>query len=220
MNFLCKYFDHTIFNIFHNYELHNVYIFELHSYTMAEYVTKYPKTILVEDDQTQYNLTRNDNKKRVLINETSASLKQIQRAFQREGFTETRIEEKKSHQIGNGVLKRLSDEWDMHVRFLKLHNGLIAIDGEVETSRKWVEHNTEDNWISAIYEVSYILKKYKIQHDIWHKKIQKYVVNIVEEMEIQMTPLGKIKWSDVAILTGAITAGIVAAYLLLRKKKH
>lgn len=93
----------------------------------------------------------------------------------------------------------------MHVRFMQLHKGMIAIDGEVETSRKWVEHNTEDNWISVIYEITNILKKYQIQFSIWHKKMQKYVIDIIEQMKIQMTPLGNIQWKHVAIAAGIAT---------------
>ena len=48
----------------------------------------------------------------------------------------------------------------MHIRFIQLHEGRIAIDGEVETSRKWAEHNAKDNWISVIYETTNIPKKH------------------------------------------------------------
>ncbi len=173
---------------------------------MNKYETEYPGVILLQDDSTQHKLTLEDNQERVLITETNTSLEKLQEIFQNEGFNETNIEYKKSHQKGNGFLKNLSNDWDMHVRFMQLHQGLIAIDGEIETSRKWVEHNTEDNWISVIYEITTILKKYQIQFSIWHKKMQRYVTNIVEQMKIQMTPLGKIQWKHVAIGTGVIIA--------------
>lgn len=134
-----------------------------------EYETDYPGAVLLQDDEALYELTIEDNRERVLITETDASVAQLQKAFQNEGFSETSIEYKKPYQVGNGFLKTLSDDWDMHVRFMQLHDGLIAIDGEVETSRKWVEHNTKDNWISVIYEVSNILQKYHLNFYIWHK---------------------------------------------------
>lgn len=178
---------------------------------MNKYETEYPGVVLLQDDSTQHKLTIDDNQQRVLITETSENLEKLQEIFQNEGFNETGIEYKKPYQKGNGFLKNLSDDWDMHVRFMQLHEGLIAIDGEVETSRKWVEHNTEDNWISVIYEITNILKKYEIQFSIWHKKMQRYVTNIVEQMKIQMTPLGQIQWKHVVIVAGVATAlGLVA----------
>ena len=152
-----------------------------------------------------------------MITETDASVAQLQKVFQNEGFSETSIEYKKPYQIGNGFLKTLSDDWDMHVRFMQLHDGLIAIDGEVETSRKWIEHNTKDNWISVIYEVSDILRKYQLNFRIWHKKMQRYIVNIVEQMKIQMTPLGRIQWKHVAIVGGTVIVFGLAAWAI---KKH
>lgn len=182
-----------------------------------EYETDYPGAVLLQDDEALYELTIEDNRERVLITETDASVAQLQKAFQNEGFSETSIEYKKPYQVGNGFLKTLSDDWDMHVRFMQLHDGLIAIDGEVETSRKWVEHNTKDNWISVIYEVSNILQKYHLNFYIWHKKMQRYVVNIVEQMKIQMTPLGRIQWKHVAIVGGATIVLGLAAWAI---KKH
>ena len=172
---------------------------------MEDYVTEYPGTVMLQDDTNQYKLSWDDNQERTLITETNVSLDKLQEVFQNEGFNKTSIEYKKPNQIGNGFLKNLSDDWDMHVRFIELHEGLIAIDGEVETSRKWMEHNTKDNWISVIYEITNILKKYQIQFSILHKKMQKYVTNIVEQMKIQMTPLGKIQWKYMAIDTGIVT---------------
>ena len=173
---------------------------------MNEYETEYPGVVLLQNDSTQHKLTMTDNQERVLITETNASLETLQEIFQKEGFGETKIEYKKTHQVGNGFLKNLTDDWDMHIRFIQLHKGRIAIDGEVETSRKWVEHNTEDNWISVIYEITNILKTYQIAFSIWHKKMQNYVTNIVEQMKIQMTPLGQIRWKHVAIVAGAAAA--------------
>ena len=126
---------------------------------MEKYETEYPGIILVHEDLTQHKLTINDNQQRVLIIETHANLQTLHKVFEKEGFEETILEEKKAYQIGNGFRKNLSDEWDMHIRFIRIHQNMIAIDGEVETSTKWLEHNTGNNWISIIYEISSILKK-------------------------------------------------------------
>ena len=178
---------------------------------MGKYETNYPGVVQVQEDSTQYKITMNDNQQRILITETNENISTLQKIFQDEGFKETSIEIKKPHQIGNGFLKNLTDDWDMHVRFIQLHKDMIAIDGEVETSRKWVEHNTKDNWISVIYEITNILKKYQIGYHLWHKKIGKYVVHILEQVKIQMTPIGKIEWKHVAIAAGAIAALVLIA---------
>ncbi len=170
------------------------------------YETEYPGIVILEGDSNNHELSLDDNKKRVLITETDTSVDKLQSIFEKEGFNETIIEIKKPNQIGNGFLKNLSDDWDIHVRFIELHKGRVAIDGEVETSRKWVEHNTKDNWISVIYEVTTILQKYDINFFIWHKKMGKYIENIVEQIKIQMTPLGKIEWKHVAIGVGIATS--------------
>lgn len=183
---------------------------------MQNYVTEYPGTILLQNDPNSYKLTLKDNQERILITETSASLEKLQHVFCNEEFSETGVEYKKPHQIGNGFLKNLSDDWDMHIRFMEEHKGLIAIDGEVETSRKWVEHNTEDNWISVIYEITNILQKHNIQYSLWHKKMKRYVTNIVEQMKIQMTPLGRIQWKHVAIAAG-ITAVLGLTFWGIKK---
>ncbi len=191
---------------------------------MEKYETEYPGIILVHEDLTQHKLTINDNQQRVLIIETHANLQTLHKVFEKEGFEETILEEKKAYQIGNGFRKNLSDEWDMHIRFIRIHQNMIAIDGEVETSTKWLEHNTGNNWISIIYEISSILKKYQIESYLWHRKIGKYVVQILKQMKIQMTPIGKIQWKHVAIAAGALAAaGIfiwsVKKYLDSKDKK-
>lgn len=172
---------------------------------IMDYETQYPGVITLHNDQNQHRLTLDDNRERVLITEVRNSPEELKQIFGQEGFAETSIEIKKPGQIGNGVLKNLSDEWDMHVRFLNIHDGLVAIDGEVETSRKWVEHNTGDNWISVIYEITGILQKYGIQFSIWHKKMKNYVSNILEHIQIKMNPIGRIEWKHVAIAAGIVS---------------
>ena len=85
---------------------------------MNEYKTEYPGVVLL-DDSTQHKLTMDDNQKRVLITETNENLEKLYEIFQNEGFNETHIEEKKQHQKGNGFLKTLSDDWDMHTIRIK-----------------------------------------------------------------------------------------------------
>ena len=58
-----------------------------------------------------------------------------------EGFSRVKWENKKPLQIGNGFAKKLSKPWEMHVRLLEVQQqGLIAIQAEVEISRRYIQH--------------------------------------------------------------------------------
>lgn len=73
------------------------------------------------------------------------------------------------NQISQGLMKHLTVEWDMHVRFIQIHDNSIGIDVEVETSREYLEH-LSGKWVSVIYEVTNILKKHGVTFGIWHKQ--------------------------------------------------
>jgi hypothetical protein len=75
--------------------------------------------------------------------------------------------------------KHLDDDWDMHVRFFNYHNGLTAIDAEVETSTKYLDHVTRpENWISVIREVWEILKQITNDIRLFHKATGLYVKSV------------------------------------------
>jgi len=57
-----------------------------------------------------------------------------------EGFSKVKFENKKPGQIGNGFTKKLKKPWEIHIRLLYMHQGLIAIQGEVEISRRYIQH--------------------------------------------------------------------------------
>lgn len=183
---------------------------------MADYLTKYPAIVALQDGRPVH-LSLDDNEQRSLITETEADIADLRRAFEKEGFKESFVEEKKDFQIGNGFRKRLSEEWDMHIRFLELNQGKVSIDGEVETSTEYLEHVTKPQyWVSVLYEIHDILLKYGIQFKIWYKKAKNYVMSVIETTEITLHEVdGKIKWKPIA--AGAaigITAGLLIAYLL------
>jgi len=179
---------------------------------MGNYEAQYPSSVMLYDNQ-KYSLNFDDNQNRVLITETATSLQELKSIFAKEGFTETIVEEKKVNQIAQGLVKRLTTDWDMHVRFFQLHEGSIAIDAEVETSRQYLEH-LNGKWISVIYEVTNILKKYELQFGIWHKKAQKYVSQILENGNLILDDIsGKIEWKPLAI--GAVVG--IGLGLLLRE---
>ena len=165
---------------------------------MGNYETQYPSSITLYDDQ-NYSLSFADNQNRVLITEANSSLEKLKSIFEKEGFTETIVEEKKINQVAQGLMNRLTKDWDMHVRFLQVHEGSVAIDAEVETSREYLDH-LNGKWISVIYEVTNILEKYEITFGLWHKKAKKYVKNILENGSIVLDEVaGKIEWKPLAI---------------------
>ena len=174
--------------------------------SMSDYVTEYPSMIKLRDDNVSYTLTVEDNQNRVLITETDLSLDRLRTIFGQEGFSNTMVEEKKPSQIGQGVLKHLTQEWDMHVRFLRIHQDLIAIDGEVETSREFLEHATEPIWVSVIYEIAEILRKYGVQFIIWHKKLGRYVEQVIQKIQLTMKPNGKIRWKPIVAAAAIISS--------------
>jgi hypothetical protein len=177
---------------------------------MPNYHTNYPFKVLLHDGR-EVQLGFNDNQNRVLITETNAPLLTLQEAFKSEGFSETHLEETKPNQISQGLVKRLTRDWDMHVRFLQLHQGYVAIDAEVETSREYLQH-IGGNWISVVYEVTTILQKYGIAFFIWHKTAANYVKTIFQNAGLILYEIAdKIEWKPIVI--GAV-AGIALGRIL------
>lgn len=145
-------------------------------------------------------LSSEDNKNRVLVLETTVEESILREAFSRNGFKETSVEVVKEYQNGNGMLKHLSYDWDMHIRFLHMHEGLIAIDAEVETSREYIEHVTKENWISVIYEVWAILEQATDKVFLFHKTSGYYVKNILRDVSIGLTKFkNQIEWKPLVI---------------------
>ena len=177
---------------------------------MPNYHTHYPFKVLLHDGR-EVQLGFNDNQSRILITETNAPLLTLQEVFKSEGFSETILEETKPNQISQGFVKRLTQDWDMHVRFLQLHQGYIAIDAEVETSREYLQH-IGGNWISVVYEVTTILQKYRMAFFIWHKTAANYVKTILQNASLILNEIAdKIEWKPIVI--GAV-AGIALGVIL------
>ena len=180
---------------------------------MPNYQTNYPSDIVL-DDGTKAQLSVTDNQNRVLIIETDLPVIQLKTIFEKEGFNETILEEKKPNQIAQGFMKRLTEDWDMHARFLQVHNGFIAIDAEVETSREYIDH-IGGNWVSVIYEVTNMLQKYGAKIYLWHKHAKKYVKKIQTNVALVLDDVsGKIEWKP--IVAGAaigIALGLLAKIL-------
>ena len=178
---------------------------------MLNYETKYPSKIQLSDGQT-LTLTLQDNKERQLITEVNLKEVQLRNIFSQNGFENIRImEEIKSNQIGCGMRKHIDKDWDIHVRFLNLHERLVSIDAEVETNMEYVEHVTTENWVSVLSEIWDIIRS--ITNGIWlfHKKSGQYVRQILENITIKMTKFkNQIEWKPIAAVAGIVLlAGLI-----------
>jgi hypothetical protein len=103
-----------------------------------------------------------------------------------EGFKKVKLENKTTSQIGSGFAKSLSKPWEMHVRLVDIHQqGLIAIRGEVEVSRRYIQHLTSVR-CPVIYELESILKKHSIEYRIWNSKVRDYISQIIDDHQITL----------------------------------
>jgi hypothetical protein len=103
-----------------------------------------------------------------------------------EGFKKVKLENKMASQIGSGFAKSLSKPWEMHVRLVDIHQqGLIAIRGEVEVSRRYIQHLTSVR-CPVIYELESILKKHSIEYRIWNSKVRDYISQIIDDHQIRL----------------------------------
>jgi len=110
----------------------------------------------------------------------------IIRTLTSEGFKKVKLENKMTSQIGNGFAKSLSKPWEMHVRLVDIHQqGLIAIRGEVEVSRRYIQHLTSVR-CPVIYELESILKKHSIEYRIWNSKVRDYISQIIDDHQITL----------------------------------
>ena len=96
-----------------------------------------------------------------------------------EGFKMVKFEHKKPTQIGSGFSKKLKRPWEMHVRLLDFNQGMIGIHAEVEISRNYFQH-IKSVRVPVVYEIESILKKHRIEYQLWHSFIKDYITNIVD----------------------------------------
>jgi hypothetical protein len=98
--------------------------------------------------------------------------------------------------------------WEIHVRLLDLQQqGLIAIQAEVEISRKYIQHIRSVR-APVIYEIETILKRHKIEYKIWNAKVRDYITSIVDNHQIKLhTPkIPAMRWRFMIIYAGIILA--------------
>ncbi|MEO9319629.1 MAG: hypothetical protein ABI361_03045 [Nitrososphaera sp.] len=150
---------------------------------MSEFLTSYPRTSIVRGLQ---DLIR---KEEIELDHLSLMVKtkkdEIIRMLIEEGFRSVKLENKKPTQIGSGFSKRLSKPWEMHVRLLELQQGLIAIQAEVEISRKYIQHIRSVR-VPVIYEIETLLKKHSIEYRIWNAKVRDYITSVIDNHQIKL----------------------------------
>ena len=129
----------------------------------------------------------------------------LMRIFTSEGFTKVKFEHKKPSQIGHGLNLKLKKPWEMHIRFVELKKGLVAIQGEVEVSRDYLQHLFCQN-TPVVYEIEEMLKKHKVDYKIWNKRISKYVHTIIDNYKIKLsTPsIPVLAWKPLVFFIGTI----------------
>ena len=123
-----------------------------------------------------------------------------------EGFKRVKFENRKPAQIGSGFAKMLIKPWELHVRLLDLHQqGLIAIQAEVEISRKYIQHIRSVR-APVIYEIETILKKHKIEYKIWNAKVRDYITNIFDNHQIKLhsPKLPAMRWKSMLFFAATI----------------
>ena len=136
---------------------------------------------------------------------------EIVNALVSEGFKRVKLENKKPTQIGHGFAKRLTKPWEMHVRLLEMQQGFIAIQAEVEISRKDIQHIRSVR-SPVNYEIESILKKHRIEYQIWNAKLRQYIISVIDNHQITLNAprLPPIPWRH--MVGSAVTLSLI--YLL------
>src|ERR671932_1160925 len=165
---------------------------------MSEFLTSYPRRINVLKGLQDF-IRREDIELDHLSLMVKIKKDEIINTLVSEGFRRVKFENKKRAQIGSGFTKKLSKPWEMHVRLLDMQQGLIAIQAEVEISRKYIQHIRSVR-APVIYEIESILKKHSIEYRIWHAKLRQYITSIIDDHQITLRSprLPPIPWKPMA----------------------
>ena len=174
---------------------------------MSEFFTSYPRTIGVIKGLQDF-----IRKEEVELDHLSLLVKiksdEIIKALISEGFKGVKLENKKPTQIGHGFSKKLVKPWEIHVRLLEMQQGLIAIQAEVEISRRYIQHIRSVR-APVIYEIESILKKHRIEYQIWHAKLRQYITSVIDNHQITLSAprLPPIPWRPMA--ASAVTLSLI-----------
>src|ERR687884_254307 len=165
---------------------------------MSEFLTTYPRRINVLKGLQDF-----IRREEIELDHLSLMVKikkdEIINTLVSEGFRRVKFENKKRAQIGSGFSKKLAKPWEMHVRLLEMQQGLIAIHAEVEISRRYIQHIRSAR-APVIYEIESILKKHKIEYQLWNNKLRQYITNVIDNHQIILNApkLPPIPWKHMA----------------------
>jgi hypothetical protein len=152
---------------------------------VSDYAVLYPKTVgLVRGFMHLIKRDEIEGESLYLVVKNNAE--DIIHMLRAEGFHKLMFcEHKKPLQIGNGFTKMLNRTWEMHVRLIQMKEGWIAIQGEVEISRRYVQHMFSQR-SPVLYELANMLKKNGIDYRIWSEKVNEYVSSVVDDHHIKL----------------------------------
>ena len=165
---------------------------------MSNFLTSYPKTISIVKGLQDF-----IHKEEIGLDHLSLMVRikkdEIISALTSEGFKRVKLENRKPTQIGHGFSKKLAKPWEMHVRLLEMQQGLIAIHAEVEISRRYIQHIRSVR-SPVIYEIESILKKHKIEYQIWHTRLKQYIASVIDNHQITLNAprMPAIPWKHMA----------------------
>ena len=182
--------------------------------TMAEYITKYPKTISFFDGLKGIINIENSSNVEQLHVVVKKNVSELFQMFLQEGFSKVKFEHKQPFQIGNGLSLKLKKPWEMHVRLVELKKELVAIHAEVEISRDYLQHLFGQR-TPVIYEIENMLKKYEIDYRVWNNRIKKYVHTIFDNYKIKLvTPnIPVFAWKPMLFVIGTVGLMYLWKYL-------
>jgi len=180
-----------------------------------EYFTKYPRTISFFDglkSKIQVDGKTGVEQLHIIVKKNVDELHKI---FSKEGFTKVKFEHKQPFQIGDGLSLKLKKPWEMHVRLVDMKKGLVAIQGEVEVSRDYLQHLFCQR-TPVIYEIESLLKKHKIDYKIWNDRISKYVNSVFDNYKIKLaTPnIPVLAWKPMVFVIATVGTLYLWKYLL------
>jgi len=97
---------------------------------------------------------------------------------------------------------------------LDMQQGLIAIQAEVEISRKYIQHIRSVR-APVIYEIESILKKHSIEYRIWNAKVRDYITNIIDNHQIKLNApkLPAIPWKPMICVVLTIASMHVLKFM-------
>src|ERR671939_623746 len=173
---------------------------------MSQFLTSYPRTISVIKGLQDF-----IRKEEIELNHLCLMVRirrdEIITALISEGFKRVKLENRKPTQIGHGFSKKLITPWEIHVRLLEMQQGLIAIQAEVEISRKYIQHIRSVR-APVIYEIESILKKHRIEYRIWNAKLRDYIISIIDNHQIKLNApkLPAIPWKPMICVAVTIAS--------------